>query len=144
VISLLVVRGLPGAGKTTFAEALANEVFSADDFFCDNEGAYHFDGARLKEAHEFCFRRAQEAVLRAKYDRRANGMPDDPWVIAVANVFARKEDIQPYASLARRESVRFWSVDLFDQNMTDERLARSTWHGVPVETIARTRAKWEP
>ena len=52
---LTLVRGLPGSGKSTFANWIWNEyaVCEADKFFYDKEGNYNFDAIKLREAHEW-------------------------------------------------------------------------------------------
>jgi predicted kinase len=69
---VLVLRGLPGSGKSTHARALADKaraegrsvvVVSTDDFFVElGGGTYAFDVAKLGEAHATCFRRFLAAL----------------------------------------------------------------------------------
>jgi len=53
---LTLVRGLPGSGKSTFANFIWNDyaICEADKFFTDKEGNYNFDASKLKEAHKWC------------------------------------------------------------------------------------------
>jgi adenylate kinase family enzyme len=53
---LTLVRGLPGSGKSTFANFIWNEyaICEADKFFYDSEGHYLFDASKLREAHKWC------------------------------------------------------------------------------------------
>ena len=56
--TLILVRGLPGSGKTTLAIKLAAAYpgaacLSADNYFTDAlTGEYRFDSAQLEQAHE--------------------------------------------------------------------------------------------
>ena len=50
---LILLRGLPGSGKTTLAKIILQlrstdepEVLSADDFFEGEEGDYNFDSTK--------------------------------------------------------------------------------------------------
>lgn len=68
---LIILRGLPGSGKSYFARSLISRtlgpcnqsefIFSTDDTFIDAWGMYNFDGFKLDEAH----RNNQDRVLRA-------------------------------------------------------------------------------
>jgi adenylate kinase family enzyme len=52
---LTLVRGLPGSGKSTFANTITNEfsVCEADKFFYDKEGNYNFDATKLRYAQRY-------------------------------------------------------------------------------------------
>jgi len=65
--TLILLRGPPGAGKTTLAE-VGYPTFSrisADDYFLTN-GSYAFDPRKLKVAHDICFARTKEALEAGK------------------------------------------------------------------------------
>ena len=71
---LVVVRGLPGSGKSTFANGFRErflglfkdrsiQICSADDSMVDLEtGEYKFEPERLPEVHAACFESAKEAM----------------------------------------------------------------------------------
>ena len=137
-ITLLVVRGLPGSGKTTFAHGITPYVFEGNDYFYNDNGVYDWRPGELKEAHAWCFQRTV-TKLRELVEARAFHS-----VVAVSNVHSMKAHIQPYAEMAKAfPDVRMFVVDLFDQNMSNEALAKSSPHGVPVSTIENMRNKWE-
>ena len=50
---LILVRGIPGSGKSTFAKSLGGTHFETDKFFMV-DGEYKFDGTKIKEAHKWC------------------------------------------------------------------------------------------
>lgn len=66
--AFIILRGLPGCGKSTFAgEFLGHaEIYSTDNFFKDINGDYQFDKTRLSEAHkwtrEACFEALEAGV----------------------------------------------------------------------------------
>jgi adenylate kinase family enzyme len=51
--NLILLRGLPGSGKSTFAKQICNQHIEADMFFIQ-DGEYKFDASKLKEAHAWC------------------------------------------------------------------------------------------
>jgi predicted kinase len=70
---IVILRGLPGSGKTAFANELAYcitrhslrcEICSADEFFYDEKGVYMFDSSQLNAVHEQCQDRFAAAMKR--------------------------------------------------------------------------------
>jgi hypothetical protein len=85
---LVLIRGLPGKGKTTMALGYQNDGylhFEADQFFVV-DGEYRFDPERLTEAHEWCLQQTRTALESGEF-------------VCVANVFANLEDIKLYTEL---------------------------------------------
>lgn len=128
--TLILIRGLPGAGKTTLAVAMDGTVISADDWMINDKGDYHFDSAHLP----YCHRRCQSATADAL------GMGKS---VIVANTFSQAWELAPYLKIARTCGANAGITDLFDAGLTDAELAARNVHGVPVATIAAMRARWE-
>jgi predicted kinase len=91
---LIIIRGLPGAGKTTLANLLAENkypVFSIDDYFSNSEtGAYHFEFSKNHLAYKACEQSVEQA------------MQSHAIKIFVHNVFSYKWEMEPYFALAQK------------------------------------------
>jgi hypothetical protein len=136
---LMLVRGLPGSGKTTRVEKEYGKPISADDYFMEN-GEYKFDASKLAQAHAWCQKEAEEALSTA-FDRA----DEDGTVeyVCVANTFTQRWEMEPYIELARRYDAMIGVIDLFDGNLSDSDLALRNVHGVPTEAIAKMRERYE-
>ena len=56
--TLILLRGLPGAGKTTLAKQLSRAICSADDYFVIN-GKYNWIKNNIGDAHVWCRRKCR-------------------------------------------------------------------------------------
>jgi predicted kinase len=126
--TLIIVRGLPGSGKSTVG-AKFGVVRSADDFFMDN-GVYNFDPSKIVHAHAAC----QQAV-KEDLDNGDNAV--------VTNTFCMGWEFTPYIEIAAEVSAAVIVVDMFDGGLDDAGLEARNVHGVSAEVIAAMRARWE-
>lgn len=124
----IILRGLPGSGKSRRAYALAGAVASADDYFTDIYGKYTFDRSKLHLAHQFCFDRFKQFV-----DQRYES-------VAVDNTNTTRKEYQRYVDYATEKGYDIQIVTV-ETDLTDEQLAKRNVHGVPVETIRRMRER---
>lgn len=124
---LVLVRGVPGSGKTTFAEMIQGphgRIVATDDFFYEN-GAFNFDASKLGEAHEWC-RSEVESSMK-------NGLPR----IVVHNTFTQVWEFLRYYALAARYGYRVHSV------IKENRHGGESVHGVPESKVNQMRDRFE-
>lgn len=122
---LYIIRGIPGTGKSTLAKKLTEHVYEADQFFINADtGAYEFNPEKLDEAHRYC----QTSVISAM----AKKLP----VIAVANTFTRRWEIEPYYRMAN--AMNYTVIEITLTNAPFNNI-----HNVPVGTIMNMLNRWE-
>lgn len=90
--ALILLRGLPGAGKSTLAKLLSENgkypVFSIDSYFTNEKGEYNFKFDENHKAYKACEQQTKEAMQ--------NNIPK----IFVDNTFTLDWEIEPYFKLA--------------------------------------------
>jgi predicted kinase len=124
--TLYIVRGVPGSGKSTFAQSLDCPVFEADQYFIDSEtGEYKFDGSKIKLAHNWC-------KLRVEHS-----MEDDFQKIAVSNTFTQEWEMDTYYELAKQYGYRVFSL------IVENRHGGVNEHGVPEDKLELMKTRFE-
>jgi len=130
--TILLVRGLPGSGKTTFAETIfgKDNVYSADDFFTDSEGGYYYNPSRIQEAHLFCLGNVKQRMI---YDT------DNAFTstIAVANTFTQEWEMEKYYIIAKQYGYTVHTI------VVENRHGGKNVHDVPDEKIETMRNRFE-
>lgn len=120
--TLYIVRGVSGAGKSTFAQVLASSLginfYEADQFAYDEEGNYNFDVSKLGFYHSAC----QHAVL----SELANG-----WDVIVSNTFTTEKELAPYLAIAKELDCKVTSL------VVENRHGNESIHDVPYTTLVR-------
>ena len=123
---MIIVRGLPGSGKTTLgntmAEALGGIVHSADDYFYENgpnAGEYDFDMDSIGAAHLQCKDRVKAAMV--------SGIS----AVIVANTTTTEREITPYIEMAEKFGYEVTSI------VVENRHGNSSVHGVPTEVMKK-------
>ena len=92
--NLVLVRGLPGSGKTTLAKLLSGKgkypVFSIDDYFTDADGNYSFDYAKNYLAYKACEENTEKAIAAGNE------------IVFVDHTFTIDWELEPYFKLANK------------------------------------------
>ncbi|XP_004681393.1 PREDICTED: NEDD4-binding protein 2 [Condylura cristata] len=127
---LVLLRGLPGSGKSFLARTLQEDnpsgiILSTDDYFYIN-GQYQFDVKYLGEAHEWNQNRAKEA-----FEKKISP-------IIIDNTNLQAWEMKPYVALSQKHKykVLFREPDTWWRFKPKE-LARRNIHGVSKEKITR-------
>jgi uridine kinase len=124
--TVVVLRAVSGAGKSTFANILTSMpgwvTVCADDYFIDDQGNYNFDASKLDAAHSEC----QQKFMDHLNDKEILG-------IVVANTNTKKRDFGFYEKAAKQQNATFISLVL------ENRHGNTDVHNVP-ETVKQAQA----
>ena len=115
---LLVLRGVPGSGKSTMAKTMSGRIHIEADMFFSLSGKYIWDPTKLGNAHKWC----QEQVK--------NHLNDGEMVV-VSNTGIKLWEIKPYLTMTNSVCV----IDMLGryQNV----------HGVSEAHIQKMLDRWE-
>ena len=130
---LTLIRGLPGSGKSTFANLITNKfsICEADLFFYDKEGNYNFDGSKIRQAHNWC---KEQVEIRMK-DNEAN--PQYYPEIVVSNTFTQEWEMEEYFKLAEKYGYMVFTI------IVENRHGGINQHGVPAEKLEQMKNRFE-
>lgn len=118
---LILVRGLPGSGKTTYARSL--EIFHVEaDMYFVSDGVYRFDPRYLNIAHHWCQKTAIAAMRK--------GMD-----VVVSNTFSQMWEMQPYVEAA--------NVEHYDWQVVHCTGTFTSIHKLPRDIVENMRNRWE-
>jgi predicted kinase len=115
---LIIVRGIPGCGKSTFAKLLGGKVFTADDYFMV-DGVYSWNPEKIGAAHSWC---QSECERYMKYEL-------SPAI--VANTSTTEKELKPYYDLAEKYGYKVFSV------IVENRHNGVNEHNVPEEALQK-------
>jgi len=126
---LVLLRGLPGSGKTTLAKSFNCTHFEADMFFM-KDGEYQFDATKLKDAHTWC----QTEVNNAMILNHTTGINEN---IVVSNTFTQEWEMEAYYGLAKKYGYTVFSL------IVENRHNGVNEHGVPTDKLEQMRNRFE-
>lgn len=120
---LILIRGLPGAGKTSLAEVICkpgDEHLEVDTYFIGKYShEYEFDPDSLAENQKKCLRDCEKAMLKVRP------------LIVVSNNFTQEWELAPYLHLAEKLQYRAFTV------IVEQRHNGEPVHDVPEEVLER-------
>lgn len=120
---LILVRGVPGSGKSTFAAKVFPGAFHVEnDMFHVKDGEYRFDFNKQKDAVSWCMDMCDTALR--------NGMD-----VVVSNTFTKRKYITAYAKLASEHG-----ADVSVYRMTG---SFKNSHSVPVAVFENMKKNFE-
>jgi len=121
---LILIRGLPGSGKSTIAKFMLNENtvhFEADLYFMVN-GRYRFKPDKLSDAHQWCQRETNQSLVMGKR-------------VIVSNTFTTMKELEPYFAIAADHKIL---PNVITCNNRFDNI-----HSVPPETMEKMQKRWE-
>ncbi|XP_029792734.1 NEDD4-binding protein 2-like 2 isoform X1 [Suricata suricatta] len=133
---LILLRGLPGSGKTTLSRILLGQsrdgiVFSTDDYFHHQDG-YRYNVNQLGDAHDWNQNRAKQAINQGRSP------------VIIDNTNTQAWEMKPYVEMAIGKGYRvefhepetWWKFD-------PEELEKRNKHGVSRKKIAQMLDRYE-
>ena len=121
---LILLRGLPGSGKSSLAKSFGVNHIEADMFFIRDD-KYVFDVTKLRYAHEWC----QDVV--------ESWMEKDITPIVVSNTFTQEWEMDFYYTLAKTYGYIVHSV------IVENRHGSKNIHNVPEEKLEQMKNRFE-
>jgi predicted kinase len=121
---LILLRGLPGAGKSSLAEILPGHTCIADDYHMVN-GKYEWKPENVRKSHTEC---------QSKCERLMK-MGSTP--IKIANTLTTKKEMNFYYKLAEKHNYKVFTI------IVENRMKIKNVHSVPDETIEKMRIRFD-
>lgn len=118
---LILLRGLPGSGKSTFADLIgakgAGYAHFEADMYLMKDGEYKFNPADIQMAHNWCMIQTEKA------------MANDTSIIIVSNTFTKEWEMDFYYEKAKYYDYKVTSV------IVENRHGGKNIHGVPEDKL---------
>ena len=133
---VIILRGVPGSGKSRYACEAATgvdptRICSADQYF-EQGGRYYFNPLKLPEAHNFSFGRFLDALL------------DSYPLIVVDNTNSHHWEYENYEKAARLVGYEVEIIEFRASTVAEIRLCFDrNQHGVPRDIIAKMAVDME-
>ena len=136
-VDLILIRGVPGAGKTTFMHDYLNydgsSWISADDYMVDKDGNYEYDPSRVGICHLLC----QRDALQVFTGMEDGSYTDGHWIVIVANTFCTEWEMRPYIDMHRE----YGNGGKIHTIIVENRHGSKSIHDVPDDKIEMMKTK---
>lgn len=120
---IVLIRGIPGSGKSTMARGMTTHMhYEADMYHIDDDGVYKFNAGNTQISHEWCAQMAKDAISLGAS-------------VVVSNTFTRMWEMKPYYDIAAQFGA---SVRVIIATGEYESV-----HNVPAEVVARMKERFE-
>jgi predicted kinase len=120
---MILVRGLPGSGKSTIAKNLIGWYWHLEtDQYWMKDGEYEFDASKLGVAHQWCQDETRSLLSRG-------------FSAVVSNTFTTKKELRPYFEIAKE-------FDIVPQVILCQ-AQYGNIHNVPEETLRKMKARFD-
>jgi len=121
---LILLRGVPGSGKTTLSQIISHNNVAADEYF-DKFNDGEFDGSQLSDAHDWCQEQVEKMMSMSKSK------------IVVHNTFTEEWEMQDYFDLAEKYGYRVHTI------VVENRHGSKSNSDVPEHTITKMTDRFE-
>lgn len=117
---LIILRGLPGSGKSTVAKLFGTRaICTADDYITDRKGNYNWRPETIGPSHKWCQRKCKR-FLERNIEK-----------VVVANTNIVERDLNVYFRMGMEHGYRVHSI------VVENRHGGSSIHDVPEETMKK-------
>ena len=117
--NLIILRGVPGSGKSTVAFLFGGMICCTDDYFTDADGNYNWNLEEVGIAHKTCQVKCEDA------------MKNNQEKIIIANTNTTDKEMKPYEELAKEYNYKVFYL------VIENRHGNNSLHNVPEETITK-------
>lgn len=129
---LILIRGVPGTGKSTHARHILEGLYAtdggfhieADMYHLDHNGEYKWDRENVSKAHQWCLDTAKVYMNQSKDN-----------IVVVSNTFTRRWEMQGYIEHAEKAG---HEVDVVRMTRVHGNI-----HGVPPEVVQQMQERFE-
>lgn len=115
---IILIRGLPGSGKSTIAKQMIGYVHLEADMFLEVGGIYVYDASKVSQAHDWCIASAKTALENGEN-------------VVVSNTFVKLWELERYVNLG------------FPFRIIEANGKWSNIHGVSHDKIEKMKSRWE-